>query len=174
VIEHLARTVYLPVVAGGGAAATFGGVLLVAGLAQKLQVSSAVGAFLMGVALSGPIAQRAHRLLAPLCDLFATTFFFFFGLQINPGSLPPVALVAGGLGAVTALTKVATGYWAAARAGIGRAGCFRAGLALVARGEFSIVLAGFGAAIEPRLGPLAAAYVLLLAVLGRVVARWEK
>jgi CPA2 family monovalent cation:H+ antiporter-2 len=66
-----------------------------------------------------------------------------------------VALVAAGLGVVTARTKVATGYWASARAGIGHAGCRRAGLTLVARGEFSIVIL-LGAAIEPHLGPPAA------------------
>src|ERR1051325_8091309 len=41
---------------------TFGTVVLVAGLAQRLQVSSAVGAFLVGVELSGPMAQQSHRL----------------------------------------------------------------------------------------------------------------
>jgi CPA2 family monovalent cation:H+ antiporter-2 len=42
---------------------------------------------------------------------------------------------------------------------------------LVAHGEFSIVIAGLGVGLEPGLGPLAAAYVLLLAVLGPVLAR---
>ena len=40
----------------------FGAVLLVAGVAQGFQVSSAVGAFLVGIALSGPIVKQAHRL----------------------------------------------------------------------------------------------------------------
>jgi monovalent cation:H+ antiporter-2, CPA2 family len=47
-------------------------------------------------------------------------------------------------------------------------------VALVTRGEFSIVIAGLGARIEPQLGPLAAAYVLFLAVLGPVLARLAK
>ncbi len=38
--------------------------LLVAGLAQQLQVSAAVGAFLVGIALSGEVAEGAHNLLA--------------------------------------------------------------------------------------------------------------
>ena len=42
---------------------------------------------------------------------------------------------------------------------------------LVARGEFSIVIAVLGVAIEPRLGPLSAAYVLLMAMLGPFLAR---
>jgi CPA2 family monovalent cation:H+ antiporter-2 len=150
---------------------TFGLVLLVAGLAERFQVSAEIGAFLVGIALSGPIAEHSHRLLAPLRDLFAATFFFFFGLQIDPATLPPALPLALGLGLVTAFTKVLTGFWAAKRAGIDRRGSMRAGMALVARGEFSIVIAGLGVGIEPRLGPLAAAYVLFLAILGPFLAR---
>ncbi|MDQ3815062.1 MAG: cation:proton antiporter [Armatimonadota bacterium] len=152
---------------------TFGLVLLVAGVAQRLQVSAAIGAFLVGVALSGPIVEQAHRLLTPLRDLFAAAFFFFFGLQIDPATLPPVLLLAIGLGLVTALTKLLAGWWAARRAGVDTLGGLRAGAALVARGEFSIVIAGLGvtAELEPQLGPLSAGYVLFLAVLGPVLAR---
>ena len=151
----------------------FGLVLLVAGVAQRLQVSAAVGAFLVGIALSGTIAERAHRLLSPLRDLFAAVFFFFFGLQIDPATLPPVLPLALVLGVVTTLTKLLTGWFAARRAGLDAAGGLRAGAALVARGEFSIVIAGLGVAagLTPRLGALSAAYVLLLAVLGPVLAR---
>ncbi len=149
----------------------FGTVLLIAGLAQHFQVSAAIGAFLVGIALSGPIAEQSHRLLGPLRDLFAATFFFFFGLQIDPGTIPPVLLLAIGLAVVTAITKILTGYWAARRAGVNRAGCLRAGMVLVARGEFSIVIAGLGAGLEPQLGPLAATYVLLLAVLAPILSR---
>ncbi|MGW6913483.1 cation:proton antiporter, partial [Kitasatospora sp. NPDC054939] len=89
-------------------------------------------------------------------------------------SIPPVLLPALGLAVVTAVTKVATGYWAARRAGVGVRGRWRAGGALVARGEFSIVIAGLAvtAGIEPGLGPLATAYVLLLVVMGPLAARW--
>lgn len=153
---------------------TFGTVLLVAGLAQRFHVSSAIGAFLVGIAVSGPIAEQSHRVVAPLRDLFAATFFFFFGLQIDPATLPPVLPLALALGVVTTLTKVLVGYWAAWRTGIDRRGSWRAGVALIARGEFSIVIAGLGASVEPRLGPLAAAYVLLLAIVGPLLARVTK
>jgi monovalent cation:H+ antiporter-2, CPA2 family len=55
-----------------------------------------------------------------------------------------------------------------------RLGRLRAGMALVARGEFSIVIAGLGAGLEPRLGPLSAAYVFFLAVLGPILVRAGK
>ena len=152
----------------------FGAVLLVAGVAERFQVSAAVGAFLVGIALSGSVAQQSHRLLSPLRDLFAAIFFFFFGLEIDPATLVPALPFAVGLAFVTTLTKVLTGYWAARRSGIDRRGCLRAGTELVARGEFSIVIAGLGFAIEPRIGVLAAAYVLLMATLGPILARLSK
>jgi CPA2 family monovalent cation:H+ antiporter-2 len=152
----------------------FGAVLLVAGAAQRLRVSAAIGAFLVGIAVSGPMAEQTHRLLAPLRDLFAATFFFFFGLQIDPATLPSALPSAVLLGVVTAMTKVLTGFWAARRNGVDRRARLRAGMALVARGEFSIVLAGLGAGLEPELGPLSAAYVLFLAVLGPILARAVK
>ena len=152
----------------------FGGVLLVAGVAQRFQVSAAIGAFLVGIALAGPVAEQSSRLVGPLRDLFAAMFFFFFGLEIDPASLLPALPFAGALGVVTTFTKVMTGYWAASRAGIERRGRLRAGMELVARGEFSIVIAGLGAGIEPRLGSLSAAYVLLMAIIGPLLARLAK
>ncbi|MFE4420808.1 cation:proton antiporter [Streptomyces sp. NPDC056817] len=150
--------------------------LLVAGLAQQLQVSAAVGAFLVGIALSGEVAEGAHNLLAPLRDLFAAVFFVFFGLHTDPQSIPPVLVPALALAVVTAMTKIATGYWAAKRAGVSVKGRWRAGGTLVARGEFSIVIAGLAvtAGIEPDLGPLATAYVLILVILGPLTARYTE
>ena len=165
VVEHQSDEVVL--------LSTFGIVLLVAGIAQRLQVSAAIGAFLVGVALSGPLAKQTHRLLGPLRDLFAALFFLYFGLQIDPQTLVPVLVPAAILAAATAATKIATGFWAARRAGVDAAGSWRAGGALVARGEFSIVIAGLGRslAIGPALGALTAAYVLMLAIAGPIVAR---
>jgi len=150
---------------------SFGAVLLVAGLAQRLNVSAAIGAFLVGIAISGPMAHQASRLLTPLRDLFAATFFFFFGMEVDPRTLLPVLPVAIVLALITAGTKILTGYWAAKRAGCDKRSGLRAGLTLIARGEFSIVIAGLGVAIEPRLGPLSAAYVLLLAIAGPILAK---
>ncbi|MCD7444988.1 cation:proton antiporter [Streptomyces lincolnensis] len=152
----------------------FGLTLVVAGIAQHLQVSAAVGAFLVGIALSGEVAEGAGALLTPLRDLFAAVFFVFFGLHTDPADIPPVLLPALALAAVTTLTKIATGYWAARRAGISAKGRWRAGGTLVARGEFSIVIAGLAVATEPRIGPLATAYVLILVILGPITARWTE
>jgi CPA2 family monovalent cation:H+ antiporter-2 len=148
--------------------------LLVAGLAQRVNISAAVGAFLVGIALSGAVQERAAALIEPLRDLFAAMFFLFFGLQIDPGSLVdslPAAIV---LVVVTALTKVVVGAHAARRQGVARRGQIRAGTVLIARGEFSIVIAGLAATAgaSADLGSLAAAYVLISAMSGPIVTRY--
>jgi monovalent cation:H+ antiporter-2, CPA2 family len=154
----------------------FGLTLLVAGLAQKLQVSSAVGAFLVGIALSGEVAEGARVLLSPLRDLFAAVFFVFFGLSTDPAQIPPVLLPAVILAVVTVATKIATGYWATRRAGVGARGRWRAGGALVAHGEFSIVIAGLAVAAGTGapIGALATAYVLILVIVGPLAARYAE
>ncbi|WP_431784220.1 cation:proton antiporter [Streptomyces chumphonensis] len=148
--------------------------LLVAGVAQRLQVSAAVGAFLVGIAISGEVAHSARSLLTPLRDLFAAVFFVFFGLSTVPANIPPVLLPALALAAVSVATKILTGWYAARRAGIGTKGRLRAGGALVARGEFSIVIAGLAAGAQPGLRPVATAYVLILVIAGPLTARWSE
>ncbi|WP_434742345.1 cation:proton antiporter [Micromonospora sp. SH-82] len=151
-----------------------GSTLLVAGIAAKLQVSAAVGAFLVGIALSGPVAHHATELLSPLRDLFAAVFFVFFGLVTDPRDMPPVLLPALVLAVVTVGTKLLTGYLAARRVGVGEPGRWRAGLALAPRGEFAIVIAGLAVSagtVEPKLAALATAYVLITVVTGPMLAR---
>lgn len=154
--------------------AVFGLTLLVGGLAQRVQVSAAIGAFLVGLALSGPVQARAGTLIEPLRDLFAALFFLFFSFQIDAGSLVDVVVPAAGLAVVTGAGKLVSGRVAARPLGVGPRGRLRAGTALIARGEFSIVIASLGAgtAHGDDLGALAAAYVLITAIAGPLAARY--
>lgn len=149
-----------------------GFVLIVAGAAEQLHVSTAVGAFLVGIALSGQVAESAKVVLSPLRDLFAAVFFVTFGLKTDPQQVPEVLPIALALAVVTAATKIALGVWAAHRAGIARPGQVRAGMLLVPRGEFSIVIAGLAVtAGVAGIGALAATYVMVMAVAGTILAR---
>ncbi len=145
--------------------------LLVAGVAEQLKVSAAVGAFLVGIAVSGTVAEAASEVLAPLRDVFAAAFFVTFGLSTNAGSLLPVLPLAIVLVVVTSGTKMGTGYVAARRNGVKRRGRWRAAVALIPRGEFSIVIAALAVAagVDKRIGPLAAGYVLLTIVVAAAV-----
>lgn len=147
--------------------------MLVAGLAATVNVSTAVGAFLVGIAISGPIAHVAARALTPLRDLFAAIFFVFFGLSTDPGDMLPVLGPALILAIATIATKVLTGYLAARRAGIAVPGRWRTGFSLTPRGEFSIVIAGLAVAsgVEPQLAAVATTYVLITVIAGPFLTR---
>ncbi|HKH07662.1 MAG TPA: cation:proton antiporter [Agromyces sp.] len=147
--------------------------MLVAGLAQEVSVSAAVGAFLVGIALSGRVAKNASAVLTPLRDLFAAIFFVFFGLTTDSAALVSMLLPATLLTIVTILTKLVSGAYAARTAGVGTLGQWRAGLSLGPRGEFSIVIAGLAvsAGVEPALAPLATGYVLMTIIAGTILAR---
>lgn len=151
-------------------------VMLIAGLAEMMHVSFAIGAFLLGIVLSGQVAERAREMLAPLRDSFAALFFVNFALGVDSadlvGMLPPAVLLA----AAGVATKMATGWGAGRLAGLTRNGARRAGAALVPRGEFSIVLAGIGASagLDGDLPSMVVSYVLILAIGGSLLTRFVK
>ena len=149
-----------------------GTTLVVAALAELVNVSAAVGAFLVGLTLTGDAAERARAVLSPLRDLFAAAFFLSIGFAVNVLDLVPVLPAAFALAIVGIGTKILTGRYAAARDGAGERGRMRAGTALIARGEFSIVIIILAGASQPVLGPLVTAYVLILATTGPLLTRW--
>lgn len=146
--------------------------LLVAALGELLQFSAAVGAFLLGIALSGPLVERARTLLGPVRDIMAAAFFVLFAAQLDVNEIPSVALPAFILALATMVTKLATGWIAASSCA--RPGKLRAGTALMARGEFSVVIADLAVitGATSRLGPLAVTYVLMTALLGPLATRY--
>lgn len=145
---------------------------LVAGISQEVGISSAVGAFLVGLSIPPDLGERARELLLPMRTVFASVFFFAFGLAVDPTKLGSAWVPAILLALVTIATKTATGWYAAGRDGVRARGRVRAGLALVARGEFSIVIAGLAASAGVTgIGAMATAYVLIMAVAGPLLAR---
>jgi monovalent cation:H+ antiporter-2, CPA2 family len=146
--------------------------LIVAAVAEHLHASAAVGAFLVGLTLTGETAERARKLLGPLRDLFAAIFFVAVGLPVNPAQLLPELPIAVILAAVTAATKVATGVFAARREGVARRGQLRAGTTLMARGEFSLIIIGLVGSSITGVAALATSYVFVLAIVGPVLTRF--
>ncbi len=149
--------------------------LLFAGVGEQLEVSAAVGAFLAGMLLSGEAShgRTATALLEPLRDLFAAAFFVLFGLQLDSSGLDDVIWPVLALVVITSLTKLGTGAVVARRSGADRRAGLRAGATLMARGEFSIVIAELArrAGQDPQLAAAAGLYVAILAVLGPITVR---
>lgn len=146
--------------------------LIVAALAEFVHASAAVGAFLVGLTLTGDAADRARAVLSPLRDLFAAVFFLAIGYAVDPADLVPMLPAAVALAVVSGATKVIAGVFAARRDGVGRPGQLRAGTALIARGEFSIVIIGLVGPSIPQVSAVAMPYVFILAIVGPVLTRF--
>src|ERR1700758_1136700 len=74
-------------------------------------------------------------------------------------------------GPLTAATKVLTGIFAARRDGVARRGQLRAGTALIARGEFSLIIIGLVGTSVTAVAALATSYVFVMAIVGPMLAR---
>ena len=151
--------------------------LLVAGMAGPAGVCGRRAPSCWASRSPAPPPTATPSCWEPLRDLFAALFFVVFGLEHRPATMPPVLGLAIAAGAGDRRRpRWLTGVWAADRAGIGVPGRRRAGAALIARGEFSIVIAGLavasGAVPRRTAPPSATAYVMLLAVLGPVATRF--
>lgn len=147
--------------------------ILVAGAAEEIGVSDAIGAFMVGLIVAETtLKHRVERLVLPLRDAFAAVFFFAFGLTIDPAA---VGTVAGPVVAAVVLSLVlnaVAGLISARLYGFGRPAAANVGLTILGRGEFSLILATLAAAagLDQRLGPFIGLYVLSLAVIGPLLA----
>lgn len=157
---------------GGLLLTVFGAALLAAGSAELIGFSSAVAAFLVGLALTGEVAFAVRLRLAPLRDLFAAVFFLFFGLSVAPMEMVQVLPLALVLSALGIAGKMYVGWNIARDMSDGNA-WKRAGAFLIPRGEFSIVIAGLAATTSfgSQLQALTITYVLITSIAASVALR---
>jgi len=150
-----------------------------AALAEWAGLSAPVGALLAGVLLSETEARdRIERHLFGLRDFTAAIFFFTFGLQIDLGALGSVwdwvllgvAVAVGG--------KLAAGWIAGRMTGFTRRQSFTVGTSLIARGEFTLILAqlaALGTALSldfrEKIVSFAGLLVLVTAAIGVILMR---
>jgi len=171
--EHFLSTFLNTQNATGLLLTVFGAALLAAGLAERAGVSGAIAAFLVGLLLSGDVAEAARARLSPLRDFFAALFFLFFGLITNPADIPavlPIALLLTliGIAGKFVLARIVAKDMSDPMSWL------RIGAFLTPRGEFSIVIAGLalGASFAKDLIPIVMTYVLLTALTGSLLLKF--
>ncbi|RIX50954.1 cation:proton antiporter [Paenibacillus nanensis] len=151
--------------------------LFISGLSEKLHVAEAIGALLFGLALSETEhSKRIEQLVIPFRDFFGAVFFFSFGLSIDPTTLGEAAWIAVGAVLLTIIGNIMAGMIAGRNAGLSYKASTNIGLTVMARGEFTIIVANLGlsAGLMPLLKPFSALYVLVLAIVGPLLAKESK
>ena len=147
----------------------FGAALAASGLATLIGFSGAVAAFLVGLLLTGDVAIVARVRLAPLRDLFASIFFLFFGLGTDPRDIVGVLVPALLLAVIGVGSKFLTAWWSVRDVTEPRK-VQRAATLLIARGEFSIVIAGLAGSLA--FGQDLQALTITYVILTTLVASW--
>ncbi len=160
---------------GGLLLTVFGAALLAAGLADLVGFSGVVAAFLIGLLLTGEVAETARARLSPIRDIFAAIFFLFFGITTNPADLPAVLPLALLLAVLGIAGKYLVGWWVT-RDLSDKLSAWRATGFLIARGEFSMVIAALAApiVIGIELQALTLAYVIITAFAASIVLRFTR
>lgn len=151
----------------------FGSALLAAGVADLAGFSGAVAAFLVGLLLTGEVANTVRGRLGSLRDLFAAIFFLFFGLSTSFADLIEVFPAVVAFVILGVAGKFAVGWWIA-RDMNDKSMWIRAGAFLTPRGEFSMVIAALAGPVvlSVSLQAITLSYVFLTAIIGSVVIRF--
>ena len=157
---------------GGLLLTVFGAALLAAGLADLIGFSGVVAAFLIGLLLTGEVAEAARSRLAPIRDIFAAVFFLFFGITTDPADLPAVLPLAVAITAIGVAGKYLVAWWVTKDMSDKMSTWLVTGF-LIPRGEFSMVIAALAApvVIGVQLQALTLAYVILTALTASVLLR---
>ena len=153
--------------------AFLGVAILTAGVAEELGVSDAIGAFLAGTVVAATVvASRVERLVLPLRDAFAAVFFFAFGLSLDPGDAAGVAWLVAIAVALSFVLNTVAGVVATRLVGEGPDAAARISLTVLARGEFSLIIASLAAAagLDARITPFVGLYVFVLALASPALA----
>ncbi|MGH3104387.1 MAG: cation:proton antiporter [Gaiellaceae bacterium] len=153
-----------------------------AAIAEELGLSAAIGALMAGIVLSETsVREEIEERFFSFRDVFAALFFFVFGLSIDVAAIGEVGWILAGAVAVTLVGKIGGGYVAGIVGSFSPRQSFNAGVALVAHGEFTIILAQIASenaqlsgGVQSKLVAFAGLYVLITASLGVVLMKESK
>lgn len=153
-----------------------------AALAKSLEISEAIGALMAGIILAETrIREEIEERFLSIRDLFGALFFFAFGLTIDLGALGSVGWLVVLATVLTIAGKLVSGYVSGRIGGFSDRQSLNVGAALVAHGEFTIILtqlaagnAAIALADRARLTAFAGLYVLATATIGVVLMKESK
>ena len=162
--------------------AVFGFVIGMSAFAHWLELSEAVGALMAGVILSeSGVREEIEQRFFALRDVFAALFFFTFALTIDLGKVGEVGWIVAIALLATLVGKIGVGIFAGRLGGLTSRQGLNAGTALIAHGEFTIILAQLAAgnaalALAERedIAAFAGLYVLATATVGVILMKESK
>ncbi len=132
-------------VSGASVALALAIALLAAGLAESFGLAMIIGAFSIGLALSG--TDLAHNLDKPLRAIYAflvPVFFVVMGMLVDVSALGGVLVFGAVITVAAVIGKVGGSGLPALLVGFNRRGAWRIGFGMLPRGEVALIMAGIG------------------------------
>ncbi len=162
--------------------AVFGFVVGMSALAAELDLSDAVGALMAGIVLSDSgVREEIEQRFFALRDVFGAMFFFAFALTIDVAKVGEVGWILLLAVVLTFVGKVGVGMLAGKLGRLSPRQSLNAGAALIAHGEFTIILAQLAAgnialtlSQRGQIAAFAGLYVLATATLGVMFMKESK
>jgi CPA2 family monovalent cation:H+ antiporter-2 len=162
--------------------AVFGFLIGTAAIAEELGLSEAIGALMAGIVLSETsVRDQIEERFFSFRDIFGALFFFAFGLSIDVSVIGDVGALVALAVALTLVGKLGAGWIAGRVGGFTSRQSLNVGVALVAHGEFTIILAQLASQNplmetdqQTKLVAFAGIYVLVTATIGIVLMKESK
>lgn len=153
---------------------TFGSVIAFAGFTNFLGLSEALGAFLIGMIISETgKSEDVEKSLLSIKDLAVAIFFFLFGANIvfdeNLFKVDMIITIII-ISIISIIGKFLTGYIGGLIYGLSKRSSIVAGLSIVNRGEFSIVISKLSPA---NFTSFYGIYVFIMAFIGILLAQYS-
>ena len=132
-------------VSGAAVALALAIAFLASGLAESFGLAMIIGAFSIGLALSG--TDLAHALDEPLQAVYSALvpiFFVVMGMLVDVSALGGIVVFGLVLTVAAVVGKVAGSGLPALGVGFNRIGAWRIGIGMLPRGEVALIMAGIG------------------------------
>jgi Kef-type K+ transport system membrane component KefB len=119
--------------------------LLAAGLAESFGLAMIIGAYSMGLSLSG--TKIAHRLEEPMravYNAFVPIFFVVMGMLVDIPAMKGVLVFGAVITGLAVMSKIIGSGVPALMTGFTKWGSWRVGIGMLPRGEVALIIAGIG------------------------------
>jgi monovalent cation:H+ antiporter-2, CPA2 family len=161
---------------------TFAFVVGASALAKGFGLSEAIGALMAGVVLADTsVREEIEERFLAFRDVFAALFFFVFGLSIDVAALRDIGWLVALAVVFSVAGKLASGFGAGTVGGLSPRQSLNVGAALVAHGEFTVIIAELASRNDAISGSdrtdlvaFAGLYVLATATVGVILMKESK
>ncbi len=145
VSNYISRSLNAFRVSGAALALALSLAFLSAGLAESFGLAMIIGAYTVGLALSGtPIAKRIEEQVMSVYHALVPIFFVVMGMMVDLSAMTGVLMFGSVLTILAIMSKVIGCGLPALITGFNGIGAWRVGIGMLPRGEVALIISGIG------------------------------